>query len=190
MRDLIDVAAGLQAYCEEQGWSFCFIGGLAVQALAEARLTRDTDLTLMTGFGTEEPYIDALLARYRSRRADAKEFALANRVLLLQADNGSGIDVALGALPFEENMVRRSSCVPYAEGINLRICSPEDLIVMKAFAGRDQDWMDVRMTIVRQGVAALDWHYIDEQLRPLAAVKEEPEILERLETLRLRYIKE
>lgn len=39
MKDLIDVAAGLQALCEKRGWQFCFIGGLAVQHLAEARLT-------------------------------------------------------------------------------------------------------------------------------------------------------
>lgn len=76
MRDLIDVAAGLQAFCEKRGWQFCFIGGLAVQHLAEARLTTDTDLTLLTGFGTEEPFIDALLTAYRPRRADAKQLSV------------------------------------------------------------------------------------------------------------------
>lgn len=76
MKDLIDVAAGIQTFCEGRGWRFCFIGGLAVQHLAEARLTKDTDLTLITGFGTEEPFIDALLSAYRPRRPDAKQFAL------------------------------------------------------------------------------------------------------------------
>jgi hypothetical protein len=41
MKDLVDVAAELQAFAEERGWEFCFIGGLAVQALAEPRLPRD-----------------------------------------------------------------------------------------------------------------------------------------------------
>ena len=100
MRDLIDVAAGLQAFSEKRGWKFCFIGGLAVQHLAEARLTTETDLTLLTGFGTEEPFIDELLTAYRPRRPDAKQFALIKRVLLLYSDNGSGIDIAMGALPF------------------------------------------------------------------------------------------
>ena len=63
-KDLVDVAAELQAFAEERGWEFCFIGGLAVQALAEPRLTRGTDMTLLTGFGSEEPFIDALLERY------------------------------------------------------------------------------------------------------------------------------
>lgn len=187
MKDLIDVAAGIQTFCEKRGWQFCFIGGLAVQHLAEARLTTDTDLTLLTGFGTEETFIDELLTTYRPRRADAKQFALLNRVLLLYADNGSGIDIAMGALPFEEGAVCRAVYVEYADGVSLKICTAEDLIVMKAFAGRPQDWMDVRMTIVRQGNANLDWHYIYTQLSPLVEAKEAPEILEQLSALRSRY---
>ncbi len=188
MTDLLDVALGLQSFCEERGWEFCFIGGLAVQALAEARLTKDADMTLLTGWGREESYIDALLERYQGRRPDAREFALANRVLLLQAGNGTGIDIALGALPFEQSAVQRSGYEVFAAGgASLRICTPEDLIVMKAFASREQDWRDVRMTIVRQGPETLDWDYIRGHLRPLAAAKEAPEIVDQLEALRRRY---
>lgn len=57
---------------------------------------------------------------------------------------------------------------------------------MKAFAGRGQDWVDVERVIVRQG-RALDWAYIRQQLRPLAALKEEPEILDRLERRRAQF---
>lgn len=187
MRDLLEVAAGLQAFCEARGWRFCFIGGLAVQAWSEPRLTRDADMTLLTGFGSEEHFIDVLLGRYRARRGDARDFALTHRVLLLQADNGAGIDIALGALPFEESAVRRSRLVAFAEEIGLRVCSPEDLIVMKAFAGREQDWLDVRMTIVRQGAEALDWNYVQHHLAPLAEAKGEPGILGKLADLRKRY---
>jgi hypothetical protein len=189
MKDLIDVAAELQAFCESRKWKFCFIGGLAVQHLAEARLTKDTDMTLLTGFGSEEIFIDELLMVYRPRRADAKQFALINRVLLLFAPDGSGIDIAMGALPFEEQAVKRASYIEYVDGISLRICSAEDLIVMKAFAGRQQDWNDVRMTIVRQGVAALDWKYIRKHLSELASLKEDPSIMEQLEALRKKYDK-
>ncbi len=187
MRDLIDVAADIQAFCEKRGWRFCFIGGIAVQHLAEARLTKDIDLTLLTGFGTEEPFIDELLTAYRPRRPDAKQFALLTRVLLLYAANGSGVDIALGGLPFEEQVVDRATYVEYAAGISLRICSAEDLIIMKAFAGRPQDWIDVRMTLVRQGVKKLDWRYIRRRLTELAALKEAPEIMDELEALRERY---
>lgn len=58
---------------------------------------------------------------------------------------------------------------------------------MKAFAGRPQDWNDVRMTLVRQGVSRLDWEYIHQHLEPLAGLKEDPAILSQLESLRSRY---
>lgn len=36
---------------------FCFIGGLALLRWGEPRTTRDTNLTLLTGFGGEERFI-------------------------------------------------------------------------------------------------------------------------------------
>ena len=184
MDRLITVAAELQEFCSKRRWKFCFIGGIAVQEWSEPRMTDDVDLTLLTGFGGEEAFIDELLRHYPSRRADAREFALINRVLVLQNDSGIGIDIALGALPFEELAITRAKQIKYAPGVTLTICSPEDLIVMKAFASRDRDWRDVQMTIIRQGAGALDWPYIFNQLEPLAALKEHPEILERLRELK------
>jgi hypothetical protein len=65
----------------------------------------------------------------------------------------------------------------------LLTCSAEDLVVMKSFAGRGQDWVDVERVIVRQ-TGKLDWGYILEHLRELAALKESPQIVDRLITLR------
>jgi len=159
INELIVAAAELQELLESRDWQFCFIGGLAVQAWSEPRYTRDVDLTLLTGFGGEEEFIDVLLANYEARVDDPKTFALTNRVLLIRDQRGIGIDVALGALPFEESAVQRSSEVEVYPEVMLRLCSPEDLVMMKAFAGREQDWMDVRMTIVRCGQFAACGRY-------------------------------
>lgn len=56
---------------------------------------------------------------------------------------------------------------------------------MKAFAGRGQDWVDVERVLWRQG-PSLDWAYIRRELVPLAELKNEPAIIERLEELRSR----
>jgi len=88
--------------------------------------------------------------------------------------------MALAGLPFEESVVQRSSLFDYSSKIVLRTCSAEDLIVLKAFAGRGQDWVDVEGVIVRQ-TGTLDWRYVSEQLGPLAELKEDPEILDQLE---------
>ena len=124
------------------------------------------------------------MARYEPRVPDAFAFALKNRVLLLRNERGTGLDIALGGLPFEAMAVDRAIDVAFAEGVVLRICSAEDVIVMKAFAGRPTDWNDVAMICVRQGVEALDWGHIHDQLKPLADLKEAPEILERLDAIR------
>jgi hypothetical protein len=181
---VIRAAADLQAVCQASAWRFCFIGGLAVLRWGEPRETVDVDLTLVTGFGGEEPFIRALLGRYEARIAEAEEFARTRRVLLLRAPSGVGLDIALGGLPFEETMVDRASPFPFTPDAALRTCSAEDLIVLKAFAARPRDWLDVEGIIVRQS-GRLDWSYVRSQLAPLAELKEAPEICAELERRRL-----
>lgn len=183
MVDLVAEAVRLQAFLESRGWRFCFIGGIAVQHWGEPRLTRDLDLALLTGFGGEAAFVDTLLSAYRARMQDAREFALARRVLLLRTEEGLGIDVSLAALPYEELAVDRAVSVEMLPGAAIRLCSAEDLIVMKMFSGRDTDLRDVRSVIVRQGTR-LDWPYIEVHLADLADLKDDPELPQRLQNLR------
>ena len=108
MVDLVSAASVLQKQLEEHGWRFCFIGGLAVQHWGEPRMTRDLDLALLTGFGTEASFVDTLLASYRGRITDARTFALARRILLLQTESGIGIDISLAALPSSSGKKRKT----------------------------------------------------------------------------------
>jgi hypothetical protein len=184
MKDLLRAAARVQAYCSKARWRFCLIGGIPVQHWGEPRFTRDIDLTVLTGFGGEQKYITALLGQYRPRVEDAEQLAREARVLLLEGPGGIDLDIALGALPFEELAVERARDVQMMPGIKLRICSPEDLIIFKVFAGRDLDWHDVKTTILRQGEKSLDWSYIRRQLRPLLDAKGELQSLDQLRRLR------
>ena len=68
--DLLDAAREVQDFCDKQGWRSCFIGGIAVQRWSQARVTRVVDLTLLTGFGHEISFIEALLAHYMPRIAN------------------------------------------------------------------------------------------------------------------------
>ena len=99
---VLAAAGEVQHFCQQRQWSFCFIGGVAVQRWGEPRLTQDVDLTLLTGFGDEEKFADALLKELNPRRPDAREFALRHRVLLARTSSGVDVDVAFGAFPFEE----------------------------------------------------------------------------------------
>jgi len=175
-------AQKVQTIFASEGWEFCFIGGVALQRWAVPRLTNDVDLTLLTGFGKEEEYISRIISDFDPRIDDAANFALRNRVLLVR-DGNVGIDISLGALDFEALAVSRSSMWQPLPDIQLRTCSAEDLIVFKSFADRLQDWADVENIL---GVCGkLDWAYVYEQLEPLVEIKETPEILTKLKTLRI-----
>lgn len=184
MNALIRAAADLQAVCVRHDWRFCFIGGLAVQRWGEPRETVDVDLTLLTGFSDESRFVTVLMDAFEARIDDAAQFAAVNRVLLLRAASGVGLDIALGGLPFEELVVDRASLFTYPPDLPLRTCSAEDLLVLKAFANRPKDWLDIDGIIIRQS-AHLDWPYVREQLAPLAELKDAPELLDALERRRV-----
>ena len=185
MTRLVKLAAEVQAFLDAQSWQNCLIGGLVLQRWGEVRLTKDVDLTLLAGFGTEDRFVDTLLGQYRGRRADAREFALRYRVVLLQSEDGIGIDISLGALPFEEGLMCRASWFDYLDDVRLRTCSAEDFVVLKAFANRDQDWLDLETVLVRQG-ERLDWNFMRRELTPLCELKDAPDIPDRLERVRRR----
>ena len=143
MNPIFAAALEVQEFCRARVFRFCFIGGLALQRWGEPRLTQDVDLTVISGFGRETEYADQFLSAFAPRIPDARAFALRHRVLLLLGSNGTPLDIALGAMPFEDRAVSRSVPFAVAEGVSLQICGAEDLIVFKAFAGRAQDWLDI-----------------------------------------------
>jgi hypothetical protein len=125
------------------------------------------------------------LANFTARIENAGEFAERNRVLLLTASNGIDIDVALAWTPFEENLITRATPFQFDLGVSLPTASAEDVIVTKAFAARPQDWVDVEGVLVRQR-DKLDWTYIRAELTTLCELKEAPEIVDKLEELRMK----
>ena len=55
--------------------------------------------------------------------------------------------------------------------------------MLKAFADRAKDWVDVEGIIIRQS-DRIDWSYVRAQLAPLVELKEAPEILRQLDERR------
>ena len=182
MNPLFQAGLEIQQFIQEKKWQFCFIGGLAVIRWGEVRVTQDVDLSLLSGFGNEDIYVDSLLSRFRSRISNAKEFALMSRVLLLLASNEVAVDISLAGLAFEQEMIERATLFSYAPDCSLITCSAEDLVILKAFADRTKDWMDIEGILVRQD-SGLDFEYIIDRLTPLCELKDAPEIIEKLHHL-------
>jgi len=180
---LFAAAGEVQAKLSGAGFRFCFIGGLALQRWGEPRYTRDIDLTLLCRFGEEIAVARRLAGLVSPRFAEAVEFARESRVFLGETSDGTPVDIALGGIDFEVRCVERASPFDFGGGLSLVTCAAEDLVVMKAFAGRGQDWVDIEAIIVRRG-PDLDWASIDRELEPLLALKDASDARERLAALR------
>jgi hypothetical protein len=185
MNGVLSAACDLADYLAAREWPHCFIGGIAVLRWGEARFTADADVTLFTGYSGEPHFVDTLLSAFRSRLPNAKAFAIENRVLLIQHENGTQLDIVLAALPFESRTVQRASNFELLPARMIRTCSAEDLVVHKVFAGRAKDWLDVEGIIIRN--RSLDWGLIELELSPLLEIRDDNESMPRLHKLRTIY---
>lgn len=172
---LVSAAQLVLATLDEARVPACLIGGMAISRWGQPRATTDADLSALAPYGDEARVLDLLLSRFEPRRADARAFALVNRVVLLSAA-GVGVDVALAAFPFEIEALEYATPWKLSEDVTLVTCSAEHLIVYKLVAARPQDLIDVEGIVRRQG-ARLDVDRVRRWGREFAELKEDAELL-------------
>lgn len=186
MNSVFDAALEVQTLFQEQGWRFCIIGGLAVIRWGRLRATQDADFSLLTGFGDEDEFLNVIAGSLKAREPGEVEFARAARVFRAFASNGAPVDIALAALPFEEQVIHRASQYEFRPDCVLITCSAGDLIVMKAFAGRDQDWADVRNVAASQW-DTLDWEAVEQNLESICEMGDNYTSVPKLHTLKQEF---
>jgi predicted nucleotidyltransferase len=140
--------AALQRLLERFDEQGVIIGGIATSLLARPRLTVDLDAVILLSIAEIPKLIqNAAEEGIVPRQKDAETFARKNRVLLLRhLSSNTNIDISLGILPFEVEMVERSQKLAVG-AISLRLPTPEDLIVLKAVAHRPKDLLDIQAII-------------------------------------------
>lgn len=173
---LTHAAADVLRICASLGRRACLIGGIAVQRWGQPRATQDVDVTVLAPFGSEPAIVDELLTHLAPRVADARQFALDRRVLLLVAPNGIKVDVSLAGLPFEHEVLDRATVWRRVADVPLATCSADDLVIYKLVAARPQDLVDVIGIVRRQG-RRLDPERIRRWGREFAELKEDPDLL-------------
>ena len=172
MIEVIRAAAELQSLCDSQDWRFCFIGGLALQRWGEPRETIDVDLTLLTGFGGEEPFVRTLLQHFEPRIPDAAdspsrgEFCSAQEPLAPAWVWICARRVAVRGIGRCQIKSFRVS----ATNVPCALARPKSTHRVEGLCRPRQDRLDVEGIIIRQ-TGKLDWVYIRSQLQPLAELK-------------------
>ncbi len=179
---LIATLRDLMIWLTAEGIPHVIIGGVAASLLGRPRATRDVDVVILAG----DTDLESLLNSSREYgftpgRPDAVRFAATSRVLQIQHESdGIGVDISLGILPFEEEMIARSVRVRIQD-IEIPLARAEDLIVMKTLAFRPGDVTDIESLLDVN--PRVDMRRVRRWVGRLAEALEEPEIAERLETL-------
>ena len=186
---LLEAVAALATALRKLRAPGMIIGGMAVIARGVPRLTVDVDATvwgadveLLELFGTLSE--QGIVPRVR----DALEFARERQVLLLRHEpTGTPMEVSIAWLPFEREALENATPVQFA-GVEVPVAVPEDLVVYKALAWRDQDRSDIERLLVLHG-KSMDLEKIRAFVSEFAQVLGEPQRVEEFEALVRRALK-
>ena len=185
MITLFEEAARLQGMLLDEGLDFFFVGGIPLQIWGQPRLTTDIDLTVFTELINEDERINWFLSRFNpliGTQDSTLQFARQRRVLLLQTESKTEIDVMLGGIADISEELRRSSYQQFTPTLSLKICSADTLIALKTIAGRGQDFVDIETVMIKQN--AVDWEYIESYLDQVMEYEDISAKRERLEQIR------
>lgn len=185
MEHLVRSVAALQQRFAEAGVPSAVIGGLAVSAWGEPRLTRDADLKVLAR-RDEREHILELLADLTPLHADPDEALRRQGLAFFQDAEGTRIDVMLAETSFDEAAIGRARTVEIQPGLAVRVCSAEDLIVYKLVSTRMRDHLDVEGIVRRQG-AALDDRYVEQWLHQFEVALDDSTLLAEYRRLQQRF---
>lgn len=175
LQTFVEPLTALQRLLDRFGEQGVIIGGIATGFLGKPRFTVDLDAMFLASTA-DIPHILEMAREegIEPRTERVIEFAEKNRVLLLRhAASGASIDISLGVLPFEEEVVARSKI--FETGLlSVRLPTPEDLIIMKAIAHRPKDLIDIQTII--DSHTNLDVHRIEYWVRSFADILETPNL--------------
>ncbi|MEP0804530.1 MAG: nucleotidyltransferase [Chloroflexota bacterium] len=179
---LITPLIDLQKLLDRYGGRGVIIGGIASGLLGRPRLTVDLDAMFLAS-AKDVPKILELAREVgiEPRIENVMEFAKKSHVLLLRhTKSGVNIDISLGILPFEEEVVERSVRHD-AEVLAIQLPTPEDLIILKAVAHRPKDLEDIREIVANN--PNLDQKRIERWVRDFAELMETPELWGQIEKI-------
>jgi len=152
------------------------VGGVANLFWGVPRTTLDLDITIWVEDADIPRFIQRLRGVLRLLPDDPAAFVRETRVLPTETKEGFRVNLIFGTLPFEETAIRRARAMSVAEE-PVRVCTPEDLVVLKIVSDRPRDREDVAGIIRTQGVG-LDRSYLDPLIEGLAADMGRPDLLD------------
>lgn len=170
----------LMKWLKSQGVRGVIVGGIAASFLGRPRTTLDIDALILLPPEKWRDFLEkAGRFGFMPRIIDALAFAKESRVFLLRHKSSNiSLDISLGMLPFEEEVIQRAKAKKIL-GIRVLLPTPEDLIIMKSVAHRPRDIADIESIL--DANPRCDLKRVRRWVREFSSALEMPELLEDLE---------
>lgn len=150
MENYFQSIINLQKLLQLDGILSIVIGGVAVAAWGEPRVTRDVDLKIQLSRPDADRLINLLSTSYTMLLPNPGETLRKQAVLFIRDGLGTRLDLLLADTPYDETAIQRGREIEIETGVSIRICSPEDLIIYKLISTRLRDHEDAGSVITRQ----------------------------------------
>jgi len=186
MQNLFQSILSLQQRLLEEGIPSIVIGGIAVAAWGEPRVTRDVDLKVLLSRQEADRLLEILSTNYQSLVTNPRDALQKQALIFIQDSLGTRLDLLLADTPYDITAIQRGRDVEVQPGVTIRICSPEDLIIYKLISTRLRDHEDFISVIRRQG-DLLDDNYVVSWLRQFEQALDDSTLVAEYQGLRQEH---
>jgi hypothetical protein len=183
MENLFQSILDLQKLLLKAGIPSIVIGGVAVAAWGEPRVTRDVDLKILLDRNDIDRLLEILATNYQSLVTDPREALRKQAMVIVQDSIGTRLDILLAETPYDVVAIQRGRNEEVQSGKTIRMCSPEDLIIYKLISTRSRDHDDARTVTSRQG-DSLDDNYVIEWLEQFEKALDDSTLVAEYQSLR------
>ena len=157
------------------------VGGIANAVWGQLRATEDADLKVQTDPMSASEFRKLAETAFKPYRRLGLGGAESSLVVSVEVSPGIVFDMLVGVLPYEMQAIKRAIVMNVA-GVQMPVCTAEDLIIHKAIADRQKDWIDIEGILTRQ-MSKLDAAYIRDWLVQFGEALEKPELVKRFNDL-------
>jgi hypothetical protein len=159
----------IDSICAKSDISYTIIGGIANIIHGSGRTTQDIDVIIQIEIDELQKVYDLFTNEFIPLKEEPVDFFKNNFVLPLRHKHFyTRVDVSAALSEFERNAIQRSSRHNFGRS-KACYCSPEDLILFKLVAKREQDVIDVN-DIINRHKDDLDVKYLFETAKLFSAI--------------------
>ncbi len=181
----VDALKQVKEFLEACHIPYMVIGGIANAIWGQVRATEDADLKVLVGNMSISDFRKLAETKFKPYRRSWLGKAESALIVSVEVVPGMVTDMLVGVLPYEEQAVRRARIMEL-EGLQLPVCTAEDLVVHKAIADREKDWMDIDGIVFRQR-GRLEADYVRDWLRQFGEVLEKPHLVRKFDDLYAKH---